>query len=600
MKKLFTLLTLALMSIGSAWADDVLCTAQIPAGQEGSFSNTTGITEGQTGCTLKWSGLQAGDNAVTIGSVDYYKMGSNNAYVQLELTSGGFVAGDVVTATVTSNGDNKSVLLSLKSNDGNKFASAKVTKGSTTDITYTLKAEDIEEDGSIKIFRGGNSNVRIAIFSVSGTRSTETYTVTFDAGAYGTCATASLTEESPMAGVILPTVSPYFGYAFLGWYDAESAGTKIGDADEEYHPTSDITLYAQYAPISPYNTYYLAAGDEIAANTTLYFQDITMKYDAAEKLTAAEDVDAETGEYHIKDLNENYVATISCSQNGWGVIFTPAEDGCLSVGLIINGGKTFSITNVTSFDYIDNNANIVTIAENSWTPAEKFYGIVSINVTAGTTYKFSVAGSKMSLYGFEFTPGAMPVNIGEYGWATLVSTSNLDFTDSDIKAYIVTDHNGNATTTTQVNKVAAGTPVLLNAAKKGAYAIPVLFTDDFDDATGNLLVAGSGAEVDAGSGVTRYVLSTDGSTAVFKKINATSATVAAGKAYLEFAEEIAAPVLSIGGETTGIETIDNGQFSQRECGDARTIDNYYDLQGRRVAQPTKGLYIVNGKKVVIK
>ena len=26
----------------------------------------------------------------------------------------------------------------------------------------------------------------------------------------------------------------------------------------------------------------------------------------------------------------------------------------------------------------------------------------------------------------------------------------------------------------------------------------------------------------------------------------------------------------------------------------------YDLQGRRVAQPTKGLYIVNGKKVVIK
>jgi hypothetical protein len=27
---------------------------------------------------------------------------------------------------------------------------------------------------------------------------------------------------------------------------------------------------------------------------------------------------------------------------------------------------------------------------------------------------------------------------------------------------------------------------------------------------------------------------------------------------------------------------------------------YYDLQGRRVAQPTKGLYIVNGKKVFIK
>ena len=30
------------------------------------------------------------------------------------------------------------------------------------------------------------------------------------------------------------------------------------------------------------------------------------------------------------------------------------------------------------------------------------------------------------------------------------------------------------------------------------------------------------------------------------------------------------------------------------------VEGYYDLQGRKVAQPTKGLYIHNGKKVVIK
>ena len=28
--------------------------------------------------------------------------------------------------------------------------------------------------------------------------------------------------------------------------------------------------------------------------------------------------------------------------------------------------------------------------------------------------------------------------------------------------------------------------------------------------------------------------------------------------------------------------------------------NYYDLQGRRVSNPTKGLYIVNGKKLFVK
>ena len=32
----------------------------------------------------------------------------------------------------------------------------------------------------------------------------------------------------------------------------------------------------------------------------------------------------------------------------------------------------------------------------------------------------------------------------------------------------------------------------------------------------------------------------------------------------------------------------------------RSTFNVYDLQGRKVANPTKGLYIVNGKKIVIK
>ena len=46
-------------------------------------------------------------------------------------------------------------------------------------------------------------------------------------------------------------------------------------------------------------------------------------------------------------------------------------------------------------------------------------------------------------------------------------------------------------------------------------------------------------------------------------------------------------------EATGVKTIDNGEL---------IIDNavIYDLQGRRVANPTRGLYIVNGKKVIIK
>ena len=42
---------------------------------------------------------------------------------------------------------------------------------------------------------------------------------------------------------------------------------------------------------------------------------------------------------------------------------------------------------------------------------------------------------------------------------------------------------------------------------------------------------------------------------------------------------------------TGISTVKRESF---------TVNQYYDLQGRRVAQPTKGLYIVNGKKIMLK
>ena len=42
---------------------------------------------------------------------------------------------------------------------------------------------------------------------------------------------------------------------------------------------------------------------------------------------------------------------------------------------------------------------------------------------------------------------------------------------------------------------------------------------------------------------------------------------------------------------SGISTVESSKLK---------VESYYDLSGRRVAQPTKGLYIVNGKKVVVK
>ena len=46
------------------------------------------------------------------------------------------------------------------------------------------------------------------------------------------------------------------------------------------------------------------------------------------------------------------------------------------------------------------------------------------------------------------------------------------------------------------------------------------------------------------------------------------------------------------GETTGINAVNGSEL--------KVNGEYYNLNGQRVANPTKGLYIVNGKKVVIK
>ena len=77
-------------------------------------------------------------------------------------------------------------------------------------------------------------------------------------------------------------------------------------------------------------------------------------------------------------------------------------------------------------------------------------------------------------------------------------------------------------------------------------------------------------------------------------MNGNDKTLAAHKAFLAIPKTSAAPSFIGFGGTTGIDATlnDNGQMIN---------DNViYDLSGRRVMNPTKGLYIINGKKVVIK
>jgi len=100
--------------------------------------------------------------------------------------------------------------------------------------------------------------------------------------------------------------------------------------------------------------------------------------------------------------------------------------------------------------------------------------------------------------------------------------------------------------------------------------------------------------ITAGEGI--FIFNWDGSTSStvgFYKAN--SGALNAHKAYLDISDLLsgdAREFLAFGDdETTGVETV---KASQKMNGE------FFNLAGQRVAQPAKGLYIVNGKKVIIK
>jgi hypothetical protein len=180
-----------------------------------------------------------------------------------------------------------------------------------------------------------------------------------------------------------------------------------------------------------------------------------------------------------------------------------------------------------------------------------------------------------------------------YDKTTYVTTSALDFSAVDgLKAYVATAANAANVTMTKVeDPVPAGTPLLLIGTAGTTYNVPVVTTASAP--AENLLRAGDGTTVIGGTSKYDYILYTDG---LFYRAN--EGALAAGKAYLHLdaAPPAGARSLNIVFDDEEVTSISEELRVKNE----ESAGAWYDLQGRKVAQPQKGLYIVNGKKVVIK
>ena len=172
------------------------------------------------------------------------------------------------------------------------------------------------------------------------------------------------------------------------------------------------------------------------------------------------------------------------------------------------------------------------------------------------------------------------VTLNASGYATLASAKALDFSGADApKAYIVSATTDTKAMLTSVDAAPAETGLVLKGEAGAEYNIPV--ATSATSIEGNLLVAAvNGVTVDTKS---VYVLDGD----KFKVFTGTE--IPAGKAYLPMNGNARLLEL-IFGDATAIGSVNVDV----------NVNQIYDMQGRRVKTPSKGVYVVDGKKVIIK
>ena len=192
--------------------------------------------------------------------------------------------------------------------------------------------------------------------------------------------------------------------------------------------------------------------------------------------------------------------------------------------------------------------------------------------------------------------GAQPAHeiklaFGPLGYLTWVATADIDFSQTEgVTAYQITEATPQGITAEEVQKAPKDAALLL----KGSGTVQLKRTSDVAHLENNKMQACTNGSV---NGITGSATSTDiyvlGNGNKGLGFYMLSGTLQAGKGYLNISVGAGAkPSFITFEETTGIS---NAAVETTE-----DDGTYYNLQGVRVMNPQKGIYIKNGKKVVVK
>ena len=213
--------------------------------------------------------------------------------------------------------------------------------------------------------------------------------------------------------------------------------------------------------------------------------------------------------------------------------------------------------------------------------------------TDGSTASFTMPNAYVTV-NYELDRPGYEVTVPSKEYITYYKEDALTLEEADCQLLTITAVGENSVTVSPLTVAAPETPLLVynGSDEEKTFKLYVADEEETDEVTvyegfkGTLTDKTFTADEMAAS--KHYVLTGK------RFVHVTTAgTIAANRCWLEVGNATTARQLQIGnGETTGIKNLNDNENENENC--------YYDLQGRRVAQPAKGLYIINGRKVVVK
>lgn len=315
-----------------------------------------------------------------------------------------------------------------------------------------------------------------------------------------------------------------------------------------------------------------------------------------------------TNSYKTKGLNgkEEYVWELKNATNGFYISSTKKSSTCITNTSSSNMSFAAETKcSVWTFNFQNDGTVVIQNTKND----DRFLGYTS---TTSHEYK-AYADSNLdkpyyphAIVVYKLVP-SVSVSISDAGLATFSSAKILDFTNCKTVSAYKAKVEGSQVTLTKVGVVPAETGVLLRSMTGGAVTadIPVAATAEAIEDNAFVAVLTEIPSLDTETTVdgvkyVNYILNRVNGVTDFYK--AAGKKVGAGKAYLRVKEAAASKGLTIGyaDETDGIHAIGNENVAS---------DGIYDLSGRRLSVSSatsvnsvlpKGIYIVNGKKVVMK